>query len=323
MTSWLKKIFIPNVANENCPYILRSESTKNIIAIVIFLEIFTFLIPVFTHLNMSGNMATVLPGILADLTNQERQDQNLPALIVSPLLNEAAQMKANDMAENSYFAHTSPDGKTPWYWLTQVGYNYQYAGENLAINFSDSQDVANAWMASPAHRANIVKGNYTEVGTGVATGVYQGQETTFVVQDYANPLPPVVAETTPAPIKTGTKTTSNVVVKPATNVLGAETLSTPTIVVISVSNPTFWQKLIASPRNTTNIILDTFFLLVLISLILYFFTKIRNHNFGLITNGLMSLVVIGAIFSFNYYASYHNMVITQSLDYRSVAVSSL
>jgi len=33
------------------------------------------------------------------------------ALTVSPLLTEAAQMKANDMATNGYFAHTSPTGK--------------------------------------------------------------------------------------------------------------------------------------------------------------------------------------------------------------------
>jgi len=43
-------------------------------------------------------------------------------------------------------------------------------------------------MASPEHRANIEKGQYTEVGTGVATGMYQGQQAIFVAQDFANPL---------------------------------------------------------------------------------------------------------------------------------------
>ena len=61
-------------------------------------------------------------------------------------------MKAQDMATLGYFAHVSPDGKTPWYWIEKVGYDYQYAGENLAINFSDSKDVTNAWMASPLHK---------------------------------------------------------------------------------------------------------------------------------------------------------------------------
>jgi len=114
----------------------------NIVAILILLEVITFLLPTLSHLNTTGGMtAEVISAVLADLTNGERQTQNLPILTVSPLLNEAAEMKATDMATKGYFAHTSPEGKTPWYWLEQAGYNYQYAGENLAINFSDSKDV--------------------------------------------------------------------------------------------------------------------------------------------------------------------------------------
>ena len=199
MFSWLKKHFIPHEGNDHRPHILRDLSTRNIVAIVIFLEIFTFLLPTFNHLNTTGGMtAEVVSAVLANLTNGERQAQDLPTLTVSPLLNEAAEMKATDMATKSYFAHTSPEGKTPWYWLEQVGYNYQYAGENLAINFSDSKDVTDAWMASPTHRANIVKGNYTEIGTAVASGMYQGYQVVFVVQDYANPLPKTTEQIQPA-----------------------------------------------------------------------------------------------------------------------------
>jgi len=189
MINWFKKHFIPHEGNEHRPHILRERNTRNIVALIILLELVTFLVPILSNFNMTGGMAAVLPGILSSLTNDERQSQNLGTLTVSPLLNEAAQMKANDMAAKGYFAHVSPDGKTPWYWINLVGYNFEYAGENLAVNFSDSQDVVNAWMASPTHRANIVKGNYTEIGTAVASGMYQGQETTFVVQDYANPMP--------------------------------------------------------------------------------------------------------------------------------------
>ena len=60
-----------------------------------------------------------------------------------------------DMAEKSYFAHTSPEGLTPWYWITLAGYRFSLAGENLAIDFTESEDVENAWMNSPAHRASI------------------------------------------------------------------------------------------------------------------------------------------------------------------------
>jgi hypothetical protein len=250
--------------------------------------------------------AEVLPAVLSDLTNSERQSQNLPTLTVSPLLNEASQMKANDMATNGYFAHTSPTGKTPWYWLEQVGYNYQYAGENLAINFSDSKDVTDAWMASPEHRANIVKGQYTDIGTAVATGMYQGHQAVFVVQDYANSLPTTVQV---QPVKTVKEISSVTTVKEPANVLGAETVAIP------IKQPTFWQMLIASPRNATNIILYVVFVIIVVALLLYIFVKRKNHHIDLITNGLIVIAVIGAIFLGNYYFTHRNMVITQSLDY--------
>ena len=83
-------------------------------------------------------MAAVLPGVLSTLTNEERQSDNLPTLTVSPILNKAAEMKAEDMATHGYFAHTSPEGKTPWYWLEQVGYQYQYGHQT----YSDADSCA-------------------------------------------------------------------------------------------------------------------------------------------------------------------------------------
>jgi hypothetical protein len=269
-------------------------------------------------------MAAVLPAVLADLTNTERQDQKLPTLTVSPILNQAADMKAKDMATNGYFAHTSPGGKTPWYWLDAVGYKYQYAGENLAINFSDSKDVTTAWMNSPTHRANIVKGNYTEIGTGVASGVYQGRETIFVAQVYANPL--LVAEAQSEPTKkaarpndavgqvTNTEKIPKVITTPEPkNVLGEQTVqNTP---IEPIVQATLLQKSLASPRSTMNTVLFVVFAVIAIALILYVFIKMRNHHRGLITNGLVVLAILGAIFLANYYWTHHNMVISQSLDY--------
>jgi len=323
MFSWLKKHFIPHEGNEHRPHILRSDSIRNIVILIIFLEIITFLLPTFNHINTTGNMAAVLPTVLADLTNIERQSQNLPTLIENPILNKAAEMKAEDMATKGYFAHTSPEGKTPWYWLTQVGYQYQYAGENLAINFSDSKDVTNAWMASPTHKANIVKGNYTEIGTGIARGIYEGRETIFVAQVYANPLPKTSTQIQPSKTTTTKpKPTNNISsVKEPVNILGIETMANTentdnqNILLSPIQNPTLWQKLLASPRNTINIILYVLFGIIFIALLLYILIKMRDHHIDLITNGLIVLAIIGAISITNYYLSHHNMVITQSLDY--------
>ena len=320
MFSWLKKHFIPHEGNNHRPHILRDSSIRNIVVVIIFLEIFTFLLPTLARINYTGGMAAVLPAILADLTNQERQSQNLKTLAVNPILNKAAEMKATDMATHSYFAHTSPEGKTPWYWLKKAGYEYQYAGENLAINFSDSKDVTDAWMGSPSHKANIVKGNYTEVGTGIANGIYEGRETIFVAQVYANPLPkaPEVKFTKPDIKKITTvadeEKIAGVIKEEPANILGAETSDTENI---SIQEPTLFQKLFTSPRNTTNVILYIIFGIISVALLLYIFIKIKNYHRDLITNGLVVLAIIGAIFVANYYFSYRDMFITQSLDYSS------
>ncbi len=130
-----------------------------------------------------------MPRVLIDLTNNSRQNYNLGVLALNSTLQEAAQMKANDMAGRSYFAHNSPDGLTPWHWFGQAGYEFLYAGENLAIHFSDSGDVVAAWMNSPGHRANILNDKFSEIGIATSRGFYQGRETVFVVQMFGHPKP--------------------------------------------------------------------------------------------------------------------------------------
>ncbi|MFM7089002.1 MAG: CAP domain-containing protein, partial [Candidatus Paceibacterota bacterium] len=132
--------------------------------------------------------AAVLPSVLTQETNEKRIENALPQLSTNPLLVEAAEMKARDMAARGYFSHDTPEGKTPWYWLDQVGYTYVYAGENLAVNFNESSDVTQAWMNSPSHRDNIIKDHYTEIGIATAVGLYKGKEAVFVVQFFGTPI---------------------------------------------------------------------------------------------------------------------------------------
>jgi hypothetical protein len=132
-------------------------------------------------------VSTVLPSAVVALTNEERIENSEPPLVRSSVLDEAARMKAEHMAANEYFAHFSPDGVTPWHWFDEAGYVYAHAGENLAIHFTDSSEVVEAWMNSPAHRENIVSGKYTEIGVGTAKGTYDGYETVYVVQLFGTP----------------------------------------------------------------------------------------------------------------------------------------
>jgi hypothetical protein len=133
------------------------------------------------------------------LANSDREAEGLSTLTVSPVLEKAAALKASDMAEKGYFAHVTPEGYQPWYWFQKAGYKYTYAGENLAINFGDSDEVNEAWMKSPTHRANIMNGKYTEVGIATALGSYEGKSTVFVAQMFGTPSKSFAS---PAPVPT-------------------------------------------------------------------------------------------------------------------------
>ena len=140
-----------------------------------------------TMLLSGNNFAAVISAVLVDLANADRQDSGAGTLAVNDKLTAAAQAKANDMATKGYFSHNGPDGREPWVWIRDAGYDYQYAGENLAIQFSDSIAVERAWLASPSHRANLLNEQFSEIGIATAYGTYQGQPTTFVVQMFGTP----------------------------------------------------------------------------------------------------------------------------------------
>ncbi len=133
------------------------------------------------------SLSAIYASVLVNLANTDRATKNISELKVNSLLQVAAQMKADDMAAKGYFAHNTPEGFTPWYWLDRAGYKYKYAGENLAVNFVESADVHRAWSASPTHWLNIINPKYTEIGIATSTGMYKGMQAVFVVQMFGSP----------------------------------------------------------------------------------------------------------------------------------------
>lgn len=154
---------------------------------------------------------------LISLTNSARTQDGLGALATNSSLSSAAYAKAQDILAEGYFAHNAPSGKTPWDFINESGYNYAYAGENLAIGYNDASELFTAWMNSPTHRENILNPNYREIGIAVVSGTFQGTETIVAVQEFgastssAAPTAPteVAAEnTTPAVGNSPTPTTT-------------------------------------------------------------------------------------------------------------------
>lgn len=133
------------------------------------------------------------------LTNTKREEKGIVVLKRNALLDAAAQMKAEDMAEKGYYAHVSPDGVTPMFFVERAGYRYLAIGENLVVQRTDAKQVVDAFMGSPGHRANILRKDFTEIGVGVAQGTYKGKDTTFTVQIFGTPKAAAVATPKPAP----------------------------------------------------------------------------------------------------------------------------
>ncbi|HSX47376.1 MAG TPA: CAP domain-containing protein, partial [Patescibacteria group bacterium] len=123
-------------------------------------------------------------------TNEDRISNGQTKLRFNGLLNSAAQAKAEDLASNNYWAHISTTGKTPWNFITNSGYYYQKAGENLAYGFGSANDVVQAWLNSPEHKDNMLNKDFEDVGFGIAeSNNYLGHgPKVIVVAEYAEPV---------------------------------------------------------------------------------------------------------------------------------------
>lgn len=132
---------------------------------------------------------------VVNLINQERKLNGLSALSVDPELNRASQMKSKDMLRRNYFEHYA-FGTTPWDFIRNSGYDYIYAGENLAMNFNTSEGMVQAWMNSPIHRDNILNPDYSDTGIGIIKGVYDENgakhDTTIVTNIFGKKKPLIV-----------------------------------------------------------------------------------------------------------------------------------
>jgi len=124
---------------------------------------------------------------IISLVNKARNIQGVESLSESAKLDKVAADKLQDMVENKYFAHTSPEGKNPWYWFGKNKYNYEYAGENLAIDFMTAEKQHEAWMKSETHKKNILNPNFTEIGVAVGTGEIDGHISIIAVQAFGTP----------------------------------------------------------------------------------------------------------------------------------------
>ena len=124
---------------------------------------------------------------IINLTNQERERAGLSPLTANQLLAKAAYDKAEAIIAAQKFQHEI-DGRKFSSWIKDTGYEYSYAGENLAINFFTSEGTMKAWMDSPTHKSNILNDNFREIGVAVVEYQSDKQKAILVVQEFGAPL---------------------------------------------------------------------------------------------------------------------------------------
>lgn len=105
--------------------------------------------------------------LLFELTNAERKSQGIPTLQHSTNISNVARKHSVDMGAHDYFNHDNLSGESPFDRLSNGGILYRYAGENIAMGYTNAYFAHEALMNSLGHRSNILSTNYSQLGVGV------------------------------------------------------------------------------------------------------------------------------------------------------------
>jgi uncharacterized protein YkwD len=121
----------------------------------------------------SSNLGAMSSAILC-LLNAERAAKGLSTLHSNGKLKRAAAGWARAMVARRFFAHEA-GSSTVQSRIKKTGYirgNWSL-GENIAWGsgaLATPQAIVNGWMHSPGHRANILRGQFKDIGIGIRLG---------------------------------------------------------------------------------------------------------------------------------------------------------
>lgn len=207
--------FYPRHSNNHKAKFLHTSTLFLLVGFLIVFQVVLQALP-YSGVGILGYAANIPPAEVVSLTNQKRAETGLSPLSYNDALSQAARVKGEHMLANNYWAHVAPDGTEPWGFFVDAGYNYRYAGENLARDFSNPQSAVDAWMASPSHKDNLLSDKYKEIGVAVVEGDLEGVDTTIVVQlfgtqlgDTSTSIPIAQAKPETSIIPTNTPTPTN------------------------------------------------------------------------------------------------------------------
>ena len=104
--------------------------------------------------------------------NLVRAQHHLQPLRFDARLEQAARFHSREMIAGGVFAHGAFGSR-----MARFDIQGTFAGENLAWgtgSLGTAQGVVASWLASPEHRANLLRPSFRRVGVGELTGTFHG-----------------------------------------------------------------------------------------------------------------------------------------------------
>lgn len=300
--------FIPHHHNSHWPHILRPKALLSYGVFLILVKLAAAGI-LFISFPDQARLSQEIIDQMLKFTNQTREEYGLPPLNINAQLSKSANIKAQDMANKGYFSHYTPEGYAPWYFIDENEYNYQLAGENLAMNFTKASVVQQAFMASPGHRENILHPDFEDIGLAVVYTEMEGRPTQIMVEYFGrlqqqSGLARVSSEK-PSPTPTATTNIDllSISENPEAKIAGETTesgtnknfsFSKELIIFQSASEN---SSMLNRIYNLTHSLFIFFFVFLAISLLINIIVKINIQHGRLILQSLLVIVLsIGLLY---------------------------
>ncbi|OGY47107.1 MAG: hypothetical protein A2840_00385 [Candidatus Buchananbacteria bacterium RIFCSPHIGHO2_01_FULL_47_11b] len=328
----LKDFFIPHKGNNHRPRGLRPKSLATYALLAVGVKVFVTGFLFFTY-PTPAQLSAIVSQRIIELHNEARLEAGLEPLVLNASLIDAATRKGLDMLEQQYFAHDTPDGKRPWEWINRSQYDYVYAGENLALDFTSAEVVQSAFMKSPSHRKNILNPKYREIGVAVLQGDFEGRNTILLVnffgtqrkdlstlvdarptptvaptqptQVVAEPAPviePVVVPNPTLPTQTSQPAVAGEQIEPVAAQLEPPALETPnTGVIVVAASESVSRPLVDLVIEYSHIFFLGFLIFMIAFLVLNILVKIRVQHSELILQSLVVVVLLAALLLINFH----------------------
>lgn len=128
------------------------------------------------------------PKDLVKYVNIERAKVSAANLRISPVLMQAAQMRADVILKHQNFSHQDPfENIELTTVLPKLNYQFRYASENIGMGGLSAESFVSGFMNSTSHRENLLNPYLSDTGVAVVTGSYKQYYVNIAVQLFAIP----------------------------------------------------------------------------------------------------------------------------------------